>query len=422
MIQPKTINRFNSTLKRANLLARCYLHQSSLNTHHHSNDLLKILNQRILSSGPISIPIYTNLCLNHPQFGYYSRKDRLNESDPFGKTGDFITSPEISQIFGELIAIWFVSRWQNIGCPSRARIIELGPGRGTLMADIIRTFQSIKSFKDVLQSVHLIENSQFMRERQKQKLRLDESKQKVFWYDRIEQIPSAVDEWTMIIAHEFFDALPVHIFQKTEMGFREVMVDIDDQRTVLPNFNPLRFVLSPRPTLASQALITDDHKKLPSGTKLELSPSSTQIAQQLAKIIQPQFSSSPGGTGLIIDYGAEHYFGHSLRGFYRHQTVDPLSNPGLTDITANVDFAALKRAIELHAATFGTISQRQFLLSMGIEVRTSQLKQSPDASERLIASFGMGEQYKFLAFESRMNAGQEEKVVYPFNSPVIGNR
>lgn len=150
--------------------------------------LLKIINQQILASGPISVPVWMKLCLHHPTLGYYSRTDRSNQADPFGKQGDFITSPEISQVFGELIAIWFISRWQAAGCPTRARIIELGPGRGTLMSDMIRTFKSIKAFKDVDFSIYLIENSPFMRQLQNQKLAsFDGFKVKTSWFDRIDQ-------------------------------------------------------------------------------------------------------------------------------------------------------------------------------------------------------------------------------------------
>ena len=129
------------------------------------------------------------LCLHHPTLGYYSRTDRSNKSDPFGQQGDFITSPEISQVFGELIAIWFISRWQAAGSPTRTRIVELGPGRGTLMADIIRTFKSIRAFDNVDLSVHLIENSPFMRALQDQKLSpFDDLKEKVSWSDRIDEL------------------------------------------------------------------------------------------------------------------------------------------------------------------------------------------------------------------------------------------
>ncbi|KAA1095671.1 hypothetical protein PGTUg99_021603 [Puccinia graminis f. sp. tritici] len=383
-----------------------------------STSLLKIINQQILASGPISVPVWMKLCLHHPTLGYYSRTDRSNQADPFGKQGDFITSPEISQVFGELIAIWFISRWQAAGCPRRTRIIELGPGRGTLMADIIRTFKSIKAFDDVDFSIHFIENSPFMRALQDQKLSTFDrlKKENVSWFDRIDQVGKENDQWTMVIAHEFFDALPVHIFQKTPRGFREVMIDINNA-DMSPTEKSLRFALSPGPTLASQMLISEEHQKLPVDAKLEVSPSANQIAGQISQLL----NSDAGGTGLIIDYGAEHHFSHSLRGFYQHQIVDPLSRPGLTDITANVDFASLKRSMNPNVQTYGPITQRQFLLSMGIEVRTKRLNQSSslteDSSQRLISPFGMGEQYKFLGFEhppSQLSSTQAPQEVYPF--------
>ncbi|KAH9463764.1 hypothetical protein Pst134EA_015848 [Puccinia striiformis f. sp. tritici] len=381
------------------------------------NNLLKIINQQILASGPISVPIWMKLCLHHPTLGYYSRTDRSNKADPFGKHGDFITSPEISQVFGELIAIWLISRWQAVGCPERARIIELGPGRGTLMADIVRTFKSIKAFNNVDFSIHFIENSPFMRDLQEQKLSpFNDLNGKVCWSDRIEEVGKVDDQWTMVIGHEFFDALPVHIFQKTPMGFREVMIDINNA-DMSPTNKSLRFALAPGPTLASKMLISDEHQKLPVGAKLEISPSADQIAGQISQLLE----SDAGGTGLIVDYGADHHFAHSLRGFYQHQIVDPLSRPGLTDITANVDFASLKRAMNPNVQTYGPITQRQFLLSMGIEVRTKRLNQSSssteDSSQRLISPLGMGEQYKFLGFENlpgHLSSIEAPREVYPF--------
>lgn len=228
------------------------------------------------------------------------------------------------------------------------------------------------------------------------------------------------DQWTMVIAHEFFDALPVHIFQKTPMGFREVMVDINNA-DMSPAEKSLRFALSPGPTLASQMLISDQHQKLTPGSKLEISPSANQIAAEVSQLLK----SDAGGTGLIIDYGDDHHFAHSLRGFYQHQIVDPLSQPGLTDITANVDFASLKQAMSPAVQTHGPITQRQFLLSMGIEVRTTRLNQSSssslteESSQRLISPFGMGEQYKVLGFENpprHLSSAQAPKEIYPFPS------
>jgi len=159
------------------------------------------------------------------------------------------------------------------------------------------------------------------------------------------------------------------------MGFREVMVDINNA-DMSPAEKSLRFALSPGPTLASQMLISDQHQKLTPGSKLEISPSANQIAAEVSQLLK----SDAGGTGLIIDYGDDHHFAHSLRGFYQHQIVDPLSQPGLTDITANVDFASLKQAMSPAVQTHGPITQRQFLLSMGIEVRTTRLNQSSSSS------------------------------------------
>ncbi|CAH7686189.1 S-adenosyl-L-methionine-dependent methyltransferase [Phakopsora pachyrhizi] len=391
-----------------------------INSQSCSNDLLSFLNQQILATGPIPVPIFTNICLHHPTLGYYSRSDRGEDADPFGLKGDFITSPEISQVFGEvdqLIAVWMVSRWQAAGSPAKTRLIELGPGRGTLMVDLIRTLKSIKSFDAQVTSVHLVERSQFMRELQKQRLREMGWGDEVHWYEGVNEISKDKSNWTMVIAHEFFDALPIHIFQKTEKGFREVLVDIENHESTLQrstSSKPLRFVLSPTPTLASQTLINSSQGKISNGSKVEISPSSFQVASQMAKVIKSNSAADMGGAGLVIDYGNDHFFGNSLRGFYRHRIADPLSKPGLTDITSNVDFSNLRRAMDPHVSTYGPITQRDFLLSMGIEVRVKRLGEEAKAgSERLVDKLGMGNQYKFLAFESSSCKVEE---VYPFIS------
>ncbi|KAG0146343.1 hypothetical protein CROQUDRAFT_44518 [Cronartium quercuum f. sp. fusiforme G11] len=363
-----------------------------------------------------------DLCLNHPQLGYYSRVDRSGEADPFGTSGDFITSPEVSQIFGELLGVWFLSRWQAAGCSQSIRVVELGPGRGTLMADMLRTFKSIKTCPTDVKAIHLVENSPFMRKLQRAQLSSIVSESQIHWHDRIDEVPKNAQEWTAIVAHEFFDALPVHIFQKTDKGFREVLVDVENSGTQIltphhaPRTRPLRFVLSPAPTLASQTLISTEHQKLQTGSRIELSPMSPHIATQLTQLLQVQHPSDPGGAGLIVDYGDSHHFGDSLRGFHQHQIVDPLTKPGLTDITTNVDFASLQKAIQPFASTYGPITQREFLLRMGIEVRASRLGQTSEvasACDRLISPLGMGNQYKVLGIEtSRLSQLQTE--VYPF--------
>lgn len=253
-----------------------------------------------------------------------------------------------------------------------------------------------------------------MRDFQRQRIRELGFEDQTAWYDRIEQVPQVEDEWTMVIAHEFFDALPVHVFQKIESGFREVLVDIVDRDSISPPIKPLRFVLSPGPTLASKTLLGPEHDKIPSGSRLELSPSSAQIAKHLANLLQLSHKAHLGGTGLVIDYGDDHQFGNSLRGFHRHQIVSPLATPGLTDITVNVDFSSLRRAMAPLVSTYGPMSQRNFLLSMGIEVRTEQLKSklADAAKDRLVSKTGMGNQYKFLALESLL--GGQSKEVYPF--------
>ncbi|KAH9812427.1 S-adenosyl-L-methionine-dependent methyltransferase [Melampsora americana] len=363
-----------------------------------------------------------NLCLNHPSLGYYSKPNtnRTESSDPFGKSGDFITSPEISQIFGELIGVWFLSRWMDFGSPESIRIIELGPGRGTLISDILRTFKSIKSCNPEIKEIHLVENSPFLRKIQEEKLSTDlsDGNTKLYWYDRVEEIEESSDHWTMIIAHEFFDALPIHVFQKTEKGFREILVDIDDEhRSTAPiglikSIKPIRFVLASKPTVGSQTLIQEkDYGKFSIGSKIEISPLSLSVAFHLSKLLK-----LGNGSGLIVDYGDDHHFADSLRGFHKHQIVDPLHKPGLTDLTANVNFSKIKEMMNPFCKTYGPISQREFLLKMGIEIRKQKLKKIESSVARLISPIGMGHQYKFLGIESfRKDQEDCQTEVYPFS-------
>lgn len=421
------INRAPKSIKsKTNPFNRIIRNQSNLPSLSHQNQnqnesLLNLINHRISASGPISVSTYMNLCLNHPTLGYYSKPNdnRENLSDPFGKSGDFITSPEISQIFGELIGVWFLSRWIDFGSPESIRIIELGPGRGTLISDILRTFESIKSCNPKIKEIHLVENSPFMRKIQEEKLskELSDGNTRLYWYDRIEEIQESSDHWTMIIAHEFFDALPIHVFQKTDKGFREILVDIDDDNKsaapigLIKSIKPIRFVLASKPTIGSQTLIKEkDYQEFSTGSKIEISPLSLSVAFHLSKLLK-----LGNGSGLIVDYGDDHHFGDSLRGFYKHRIVDPLHQPGLTDLTANVNFSKLKEIMNPFCKSYGPISQRDFLLKMGIEIRKQKLKNIDQSVDRLISPLGMGNQYKFLGIESfRKDQKDHQQEVYPF--------
>ncbi|NXO94515.1 NDUF7 methyltransferase, partial [Certhia brachydactyla] len=322
-----------------------------------------------------------------PSQGYYTHRGGIGES------GDFITSPEISQVFGELIGIWYISEWMAMGKPSTFQLVELGPGRGTLTEDILRVFKqlaSVLSKCDV--SVHLVEVSPKLSEIQAAMLTggkvqpnpEDESAYMkgisktgipIFWYRDIQDVPSG---YSFYLAHEFFDALPIHKFQRTEKGWREVLVDIDPE---VPD--KLRFVLSPSRTPATQNFIqaeeTRDH--------VEVCPEAGVIVQRLASRIEKD-----GGAALVADYGHNGTKTDTFRGFRNHKLHDVLSAPGTADLTADVDFSYLRKMAQGKTATLGPIKQREFLKNMGIDLRLQVLLQnSGDTAtrEQLLHSYDM---------------------------------
>ncbi|KAF8339815.1 S-adenosyl-L-methionine-dependent methyltransferase [Cantharellus anzutake] len=368
-----------------------------------------LLVKSIQATGPLQVPRYLQMCLSHPTHGYYMRKE------VFGAQGDFTTSPEISQIFGELVGTWFLLPWmkEHKDKSRSIRLIELGPGRGTLMADIIRTFNSFRSTANAIDSVHLVETSEKLRTSQKAKLSsaLEGSRNspKLHWHDRIEDIAPS-DAYTMLVANEFFDALPFHIIEKTPDGFKEVLVGLKSN---------LSSSLAPLPKFKQNQLA--EPFSSPSKPQLQLFLSDTvSTTSTLLSASSPRFSKLIGarGAGLIIDYGDEHFFGSSFRGFRNHRIVDVFDQPGHSDLTANVDFAYLKEALLPIARSLGPITQRDFLLGMQFNARLEGLtKQAP-----LIDPTGMGAQYKVMGIvpqrgEPDRQDGIDELLLYPFNLP-----
>ncbi|KAJ3106357.1 NADH dehydrogenase [ubiquinone] complex I, assembly factor 7 [Physocladia obscura] len=378
--------------------------------------LARHLSDTIRISGPISTAQYMRQALTHPLGGYYMRQD------VFGTAGDFTTSPEISQMFGELIGVWLVAQWQLMGSPGVVRIVELGPGRGTLMADVLRTVTQFASFSSAIAAVDLVEASPFLREMQAKLLTgesenfgvapeksdqiLDaiENVQKGFrinWHESIDSIERGVP--ILLIAHEFFDAMPVYQFQMGSTGWREVLVDVDDSTSSPYNF---RFILSPGATKASVTLLKDSrYLRFKEGSRIEVAPDSYAHAHTIGERI-----NQDGGFALAIDYGKDLIMANTLRGVQKHKFVSPLSLPGDSDLTADVDFTFLHQAFEDSGAKATKIlTQADFLRSMGIINRLQVLMKvaSPDkrkdlakSYERLVGSSltnGMGEIYKFIA-------------------------
>ncbi|PIA14050.1 DUF185-domain-containing protein, partial [Coemansia reversa NRRL 1564] len=362
--------------------------------------------------GPISVAKYMQLALTSPVGGYYTKGQVL------GRKGDFVTSPEISQMFGEIIAVWFVLHWEMMGRPAKTDFVELGPGHGTLMDDILRASRRFPGFFASIQNVHLVERSPELRRMQHKKLGCDSQHTQMIkdhdnidiptqsrstlrggltvnWYDLVEQIDSNTDNVPLVIAHEFFDALPIYKFERGNDGlWHEILVDIAD---------------SDRKDIAASAAANQQDLKQPlfatlfdKGDQVEVSPESARIMAQISKWI-----SAKRGMGLVIDYGQDWTQGDTFRGIKEHKFARPLSFPGSMDLTADVDFRYLRAAAGEQVKCHGPIEQGTFLHLMGIQARLQQLLQSTndtklqknlvDCYKRLTDPHSMGRIYKVLS-------------------------
>ncbi len=306
----------------------------------------------ILQDGPIPLELYMMLALSHPSLGYYASRD------PLGEKGDFITSPEISQMFGELLGLWAVDAWTNMGSPGELHLIELGPGRGTLMQDALRAAKLAPDFLAALQ-VHLVEASPILIEAQKQ--RLSGYAHQIHWHASLDTIPEGP---SIVLANEFFDALPVRQYVKTPNGWHERMIGLDEN-------DSLAFGLSPDAE-------TNIKAEAPIGSVLEISTLSYRLIMQIAQRLLRS-----GGAALIIDYGhVQTSFGETLQAISGHQPVDPLANPGEADLSAHVDFDSLQRAARNSGAQiYGPVLQADFLKRLGIEQRAASLMHQADETQ-----------------------------------------
>jgi SAM-dependent MidA family methyltransferase len=337
-------------------------------------------------AGPMPVSEYMSLCLTHPQFGYYTTRD------PFGRDGDFITAPEISQMFGELVGLWAAAVWRQMGSPGNLRLVELGPGRGTMMLDILRAAQVVPGFRAAV-VVHLVEVSPALERRQRQTLNgLDVP---LLWHRSLEEVPAGP---AIVVANEFFDALPVSQAVKQEDGWHERLVGIDAGGG---------FVFS----LAPAALAHFD-TTLPAPVRGAAPDFAVyewrdhRAAYEIARRIVHD-----GGAALVIDYGhTESECGDTFQAVARHAYANPLEKPGQVDLTAHVDFQALAVAADsIGASVQGPLSQRDLLMRLGIGRRAESLKlKAPSdqaaaidgAMARLLDDKpdGMGRMFKAIAF------------------------
>lgn len=345
-------------------------------------DLLDHLQRRIRLQGALSVSDFMAEALGNPKHGYYMTRD------PLGAAGDFTTAPEISQMFGEMIGLWLADCWGQLDQPEKVVLIECGPGRGTLMADILRAARMAPGFADAL-SVHLVETSPTLRKAQEKAL----SGHAVTWHDTFETVPD--DGVPFIVANEFFDALPVSQVQLTDQGWRERMVGLDADDNLALGLataeTPLAGLLSD--TVKAQAKPDD---------VAELCPIGLGIARSMGARIQ-----SRNGVGIFIDYGyGQSACGETLQAVRDHEYAPVLDVPGEADLTTHVDFEALAKAFaEAGAAPQPLLTQRQFLEHLGIKLRAEMLKKSanPDQAEaidsalhRLTAKDQMGDLFKVL--------------------------
>jgi NADH dehydrogenase [ubiquinone] 1 alpha subcomplex assembly factor 7 len=341
------------------------------------------LKKLIASSGPMPVWRYMELCLTHPDYGYYVSRD------PLGREGDFTTAPEVSQMFGELLGLWAASVWRAMDSPPALRLIELGPGRGTMMADALRALRVLPPLYQAL-SIHLVEINPVLREKQKATL---SGVRNVSWHDHIDDVPSGA---SVILANEYFDVLPVHQVVKREGGWHERTVEIGAD-------GQLGFGASPEPMPRFEVLLPPLVRAAPIGAVFEWRPDA-EIMKIATRV------RDDGGAALIIDYGhLRSDAGDTFQAIARHSFTDPLKNPGQADVTAHVDFQALARAAEdLNARVHGPVSQGEFLKALGIEQRAATLmaKTTPEVSEDISGALkrlteggrgGMGSMFKVVA-------------------------
>jgi NADH dehydrogenase [ubiquinone] 1 alpha subcomplex assembly factor 7 len=339
------------------------------------------IRRRIAANGPVSVAEYMAVCLGDPRYGYYTTRD------PFGARGDFITAPEVNQIFGELIGLWMAAVWQQMGSPKRVHIVELGPGRGTLMSDALRAMKIVPGLREAA-IVHLVEISPVLRRIQEKTL--ETASVPVLWHASLDEVTEGP---ALIVANEFFDALPVRQAVKDVDGWHERRVGIDA--------NGLQFVLAPEPL--ADVVLPQRLRHPPTGALFEWRD--PQVARALgARVAQ-------GGAALVIDYGhVQSGLGDTLQAMHAHAFANPLDAPGELDLTAHVDFERLMQdARGAGAAVFGPLEQGEFLRRLGIEQRAAKLKVNAtpaiaaemDAALARLTGNGpkqMGELFKVAAF------------------------
>jgi SAM-dependent MidA family methyltransferase len=307
------------------------------------------IRRRIAMAGPMPVRQYMTLCLSHPDHGYYATRD------PLGRSGDFITSPEISQVFGELLGLWAAEVWRQMGEPENVRLIELGPGRGTMMLDALRAVQVVPAFRSAL-VLHMVEISPVLQARQQHALSAVDVP--MMWHQSFDEVPEGP---AIVLANEMFDVLPVNQAVRQENGWYERVVEVDKN-------GRLAFGIAPEVIPLFDQLIPESVRDAPVGAIYEWRADTLPLA--VGRRVAQQ-----GGAALVIDYGhVKTAPGETLQAVGGHAFVSPLLSPGQVDLTAHVDFQALASAAEsMGARSHGPVEQAKFLRSLGIEQRAATL-------------------------------------------------
>ncbi len=330
---------------------------------------------RIAAVGPLSVAEYMAACLLDPEHGYYTGRD------PLGRAGDFTTAPEISQMFGELLGLALAQAWHDQGTPSPIVLAELGPGRGTLMADLLRAARAVPGLLDAA-AVHLVEASPALRDRQRTIV------PEATWHDEVATLPRGS---LFLIANEFLDALPIRQFVRAGSGWRERVVGLRDDRLTFGLADP-----APQPSLEHRLADTAE------GDVIETCAPAAAIVAEVAGRI-----ATAGGAAIWIDYGHWRSRGDTLQAVRRHHPEDPLAAPGEADLTAHVDFEAVAQtATGAGAAVTPMVPQGVLLERLGITARAralarrlagTALESHIAAHRRLTHPAEMGDLFKAIA-------------------------
>ncbi len=354
-------------------------------------NLEEILKKRIIVSGPLSISDFISETNLNKNFGYY------NKNLPYGKDKDFITAPEISQMFGEIIALWAIDCWNKMGKPKNFNIIELGPGSGTLMNDFLRTINSNKEFVKNCNNIFFFEASIFLKKIQKKNINKFniKIKKKIKWINNLNKINKLP---FILIANEFFDALPIKQIEFTKTGWRERMINYDKKK------KSFHFSFSNNETLLEKFLPKKSKYKI--GSIYEIPIKMMIFIDELFKKMKKEKS-----TCLIIDYVKNKTFGNSLKSIKKQKITKIFDAIGNSDISSHVNFNLFEKIAKKNKLNiFGPINQRNFLINIGILYRAKMLMNKANNKQKkmilnnldfLINNNKMGEIFHVISISNK---------------------